>query len=727
MNVRPKGDGPALSGRGGFRLSRAGHILLDVDSNTTRVQSRLRAGGPLTFLAVMLLAGLALLATSRLLLTGLYRARLGSAPQDGNLFWIGFQLDVITLCGLLFLPALLLFFLPGRQLRRRAVIASCTLGAGVIAYFELAAVPFLREYGSRPNRVFFEYLAYPREVVLTVFRNCPVEMLVGHALVVALAVLAWRHSRWLLRQLDDWPWGLRLAWLPVVMVVLAAGARVTPLQVPAGIGLAAFSGSHLANELALNSTYSLLYAIYSHPFEDDAARFYGQMPWNEVIARVRRGSRLNARAFSDPAIPTLHRQVAAHRATRTPNLVIFVQESLGARYVASLGGRPLTPNLDRLSRQGLYFTQLYATGNRTVRGLEALVCGFPPTPAPSVLRLDRAQRNFFTVAQLLRGRGYATEFIYGGVADFDNMSGFFLGNGFDRVIDQDDFSQPVFTGTWGASDEDLALKANEVFRAHGNRPFFALMLSTSNHEPFDFPAGRVPPARHPLRTRDNAVQYADYAIGRFFDMARREAYYRDTIFLIVADHDAQAQDSSHLLPLENFRIPALILGPGVPQRRIERIASQIDLLPTLLALMGIDTEHPMIGRDLLAVTTADPGRALMQFGLINAYRAGDRLVTLQPGGIARHFQVDGESLVETAADAELARDALAHVLWASHSYQAGLYRLPERTALLAAAGAGTTSPAAASRRRSAMSGKPTSAVGSSLRRDSHRLMPSPSD
>ena len=143
-------------------------------------------------------------------------------------------------------------------------------------------------------------------------------------------------------------------------------------------------------------------------------------------------------AFINDDIPTLRYLSATEKPEKKYNLVIILEESLGSEFVASLGGLPLTPNLEKLSKEGMWFNQLYATGTRSVRGIEALITGFLPTPGRSVVKLGKAQHNFFSIASLLSDQGYHTQFIYGGESNFDNMKGFFLGNGFQQVIDQKD-------------------------------------------------------------------------------------------------------------------------------------------------------------------------------------------------------------------------------------------------------------------------------------------------
>lgn len=647
-----------------------------------RLNTFVAAAGPLGFLLMVFLLGFVWLSGWRLIHFGLHAERLGAVEDVWRMFPIGLRMDSITLSVLLLLPTLILFGLPGRRFRGLLLTGLLTVIAAVLIYMEFATPPFIEEYDTRPNRVFFEYLLYPKEVFSTLFKDYLLILTVGSTLVVLITYGFWRFVRFAYARADDWAWWKRVLLLPLLVLLLALGARSTLGHRAVNISRASFSGDHLANELALNSTYSLLYAIYNLKHEEDASKIYGDgdMEMEEAIRRVRHYTGLPASVFRHAEIPTLRRQSPPRRDSTPPNLVIFAQESLGARYVGSLGGLPLTPNIDRLSEQGLYLTRLYATGTRTVRGLEALATGFPPTPAPSVLKLSLAQKNFFTLAELLRRQGYTTEFIYGGVSNFDNMGGFFLRNGFDRVIDQDEFTQPVFLGTWGVSDEDLVAKANETFKAHGDQPFFALMLSTTNHTPFEFPPGRIELHEQPANTRHNAMKYADFAIGRLFELAQKEDYFRNTIFVVVSDHDTRVR-GAHLVPIDRFHVPALIIGPGVPKQRLDLLASQIDLAPTLLGLMGIDAEHPMIGSDLLAAGPGDKGRAMMQYGMTNAFRVGDDVIIHEPGGKVGSYVWREGKLIKVPGNLELERDALAHLLWASWAYNERTYRLPQGGAM----------------------------------------------
>lgn len=634
----------------------------------------LRPLGPAASLLLFLFAGLTLLSTSRLVLALWHWQRLQDVTDLWRLFVLGLRVDTVLLCYLLALPAVVLLLMPAGALRRHTVAAMLTGAILLLLVMEMLTPSFLAQFDRRPDRIFFEYLVYPREVFSMLFKTYPWLSLIMPALAAGAAVLVWRFWQGRLAHDAHWPYRVQVVALIVVVPALLVGARGLDHR-PINPSLASFSPNRLANELALNSTYSVAYAAYSLRQEADSAALYGTMPWPEVLARVRTYMDVPDSAFTNPHIPTLHRQAATPRA-RPLNLVIILEESLGAAHVGKLGGLPLTPNLDRLADEGLWFTRLYATGTRTARGMEAVAAAFPPTPAPPVLKLPRAQDSFFTLGALLQRHGYATEFLYGGVANFDNMRSFYMNNGFDRVIEQQDFDNPVFLGSWGVSDEDWLAKAHQTFLDHGDQPFFALMLSTSNHEPFEYPEGRIEPYESPLHTRYNAMKYADYALGRFFALAHDADYFEDTVFVVLADHEARVY-GSEMLPVRHFRVPMLILGPGVPRGTYDAVASQIDLAPTLLPLLGLETEHPMIGRDLLARPADQPGRAIMQFENTHGFRVGDRLVAHAPHRPPASFTVGpGDVLTPAPDDPEFTRDALAHALWAAQAYRCGLYRLP---------------------------------------------------
>ncbi|NYT86377.1 LTA synthase family protein [Pollutimonas harenae] len=538
----------------------------------------------------------------------------------------------------------------------------------LLVLLEVSTPQFIYEYDTRPNRLYVEYLKHPQEVFGMLWKGYKIVIL---AAVVVLGLFAWLAHYLFGHGMPDatMPWWQDILFFLVAAALIFLAIRGTLKHRPINPSTVAYCGDSMLNTLPLNSLYSVTYAIYSMKNERSAADIYGKLSSDETNRIVQQCSGLPA----GPAdIPTLHQQTSIRPRSRPLNLVLIVQESLGAQYVGNLGGAGLTPELDELAKTAWNFTRAYATGTRSVRGLEAVTAGFPPTISDAVLRLSGAQSNFFTLAQLLKQHGYRSRFIYGGEAHFDNMKSFFLGNGFDELHERSSFKNPAFIGTWGASDEDMFNKLHGLLAEPPSQPTLTLAFSVSNHSPWEYPAGRIVPDGNPA-TVENTVRYADWAIGRFFEQAKQSDYWENTVFLIVADHDSRVGGAS-LVPLRHFHIPALILGADVTARRDDRLISQIDLPPTLLSLMGLNTEHPMIGHDL---TQTGGGRAMMQYGENYGYLKDDALIVLEPYKEATQFRYTAPAIyTPITLDPDLSREALAHVLWPYWAYRNQAYTLP---------------------------------------------------
>ena len=481
---------------------------------------------PLAPIFLFYLVGLFIFTFFRFVLCAEYFTRLQEVKNYFRIIPIGFRLDTILLCHVLILPFLALVFLPRTVIVKiRWIFSLCFAAlAAVFAFLEVATFPFIAEFDSRLDRVFLEHMVQVREVSSMILKGHRVSLACGVLAVALISLLVYGFFQKIFKQTHECSFKQRVILLAVGGCLLTIGARSTFIKHPANISLAFFSSNHLANQLALNSSYSLAYAFYTNlKMETDPRKLYGDMDPAEMLAQVRSSEGMSAEECKNPDIPLLHYQQSRFSPQQPVNLVIILQESLGAEYVGCLGGLPLTPNIDRLSKEGMLLTNLYSTGIRTIRGIEAILSGFLPTAGESTVKLGLSQNNFFTIAELLRRKGYATDFIYGGRRTFDSMSGFFLGNGIQEIYDKMDIKSPLFTAAWGVSDEDLFTKANEVFTKKGDAPFFALVLTTSNHDPYDFPDGRIDLYEQPKETRNNAVKYADYAVGKFFESGLRVA------------------------------------------------------------------------------------------------------------------------------------------------------------------------------------------------------------
>jgi phosphoglycerol transferase MdoB-like AlkP superfamily enzyme len=642
----------------------------------------------LTVFAVFVVRFIVVLTAARVLLVVWQWQRVSDADMVASVFLQGLRFDLVLLGIVLLIPVLLFPLLASHRrlvpLWRGFLVIYFSAALLVITFMEFSTPSFVDQFDSRPNILFVEYLEYPREVAATLWAAYKLPLLFAMAFVTAFTVINVRQFRKIVRPVMPTGFLPALALTPLLLIVCVAMVRSTTDHRPVNPSTVALSTDPLANDLALNSTYTVLYAVYETRNESRGGFRYANIPDEEVVTEVRNSMRIPREDFTSDELPTLHQQRLSTPVARRKNLVIVVEESLGAEFVGSLGGLDLTQNIDRLASEGIWFSNLYATGTRSVRGLEALVSGFTPTPARSVVKLGKSQRNFFTIAELLRNEGYDTSFIYGGEAQFDNMRRFFMNNGFESVIDEKDYEDPVFVGSWGVSDEDLFNRAHQEFSAKGEQPFFSLVFTSSNHSPFEFPDGRIELYDEEKATVNNAVKYADYALGEFIDNAKASNYWDNTVFLIVADHNSRVY-GSEIIPVERFHIPGVIVGGSIAASEFAPVSSQIDLAPTLLSLMGVAEQHPMIGHDL---TKHDEevhvGRAIMQFNTTQAYMEGDQVVIMQKDLPTKQFTYrSGQLVAENRNDPPLIKKALATSAWTSMAYEKSLYRLPKPAMALA--------------------------------------------
>ncbi len=617
---------------------------------------------PLRVLGFLLL----LLSISRLVLIAWYWDRV--SPTGGSLFILlqGIRFDIV-LMGMLIGPALLAApWLSGHKFRGAVLRYYLVVVTFFVVWVELGTIPYIDQYDARPNYIYVEYLKYPREVLSMLFTSYGWLMAAVAVVTAVSAYLAWRMTRDVTRVSFHRRFPGALLLMPLIAVLTLAMIRSTTAHHPVNPSTVAFTTDSMVNQLPLNSPYTLIYAIYGQ-YRDarGGSASYGKMDEDEALRIVVEGAGLADKVDLQSANPTMHDQLATRRLDRPMNLVIILEESLGAEFVGSLGGENLTPNLDALAGEGIWFEQLYATGTRSVRGLEAIVSGFPPTSKRSVVKLNETQKDFFTIANVLQEQNFHTSFIYGGSAHFDNMRRFFLNNGFQTVIDQKDFDAPRFVSTWGVSDEDLFLKAHEFLSGMGDKPFFSLVFSSSNHKPFEIPSGKVEERSGPDGPRHMAVSYADYALGRFLELAKASDYWDNTVFLVVSDHNSRVK-GAHLIPVERFHVPGVILGGSIAPRRVPGITSQIDLLPTLLSLMGVDSRHPAVGRDLtLPGYYQGTGRAQMQFHDIQGWLVDGKVVIMQHKTPATSYlyKPGGNLRPDPAPDPVLEKQAVAHAIW----------------------------------------------------------------
>lgn len=492
------------------------------------------------------------------------------------------------------LPFSLYLALTSQAWQQRPIAQGLLRAGSAIAIFGMLYLAvmeyfFFEEFDARFNRVAVDYLVSPHEVLGNIYESYPV-LPASLAVAAVSLVLAWRlwpAMRAGVVQLTSLRSRMTVLGLQLVLVVLAATLYATDT-------LSLF-GNRVANELAANGPSSFFNALRTNRLEYEA--FYRHGDNARMLGLLREDLVRGGGEFVN-ADGITRRYPARPDGLGKLNVVVLAQESFGAEFVGAYGDtRGLTPEFDALARQGLLFMHTYASGTRTVRGLEAISASLPPIPSESVVKRP-GNEHVVTWGEVMQSLGYQSSFLYGGYGYFDNMNAYFAGNGFD-VSDRTDIPNPSFANIWGVADEDLMKHAISYYDAHAKsgKPFFSIIMSTSNHKPFTFPSG-IPGVPEKGGGREAGVRYADYAIGQFFREARKHDWYRNTVFVVMADHGARVYGAAQI-PLYSYEIPFLILAPGVEPRKIESLTGQIDLAPTVMGLLGLPYEAPFFGRDVL--------------------------------------------------------------------------------------------------------------------------------
>jgi phosphoglycerol transferase MdoB-like AlkP superfamily enzyme len=339
----------------------------------------------------------------------------------------------------------------------------------------------------------------------------------------------------------------------------------------------------------------------------------------------------------------------------------------------------LTPELDKLAKNGMKFERLYATGTRTVRGLEALSLGTPPIPGQAIVRRP-GNEHLSTMGELLKPQGFATFFFYGGYGYFDNMNAYYAANNY-RVIDRTDIpkSEIGFENVWGVADEylfDQVIRTldDKSDKGTGGKPFFAQIMTTSNHRPYTYPANRIDiPSPG---GREGAVKYTDYAIGKFIKDASKKPWFKDTLFVIVADHCASAAGKTRL-PVAGYHIPAIFYAPALLKPNVYTpLVSQIDIAPSLMDVLGIKGVEQFFGQSFFSTAPAAQRAFISNYQALG-YLKNNTLTVLLPKQEVESFSIDPITLAATptAINPSLLNEAVAYYQTASKAFKTGALKV----------------------------------------------------
>lgn len=520
-----------------------------------------------------------------------------------------------------------------RQHWRNVMIAVIfTASIFLLLFNAVSEIFFWLEFSSRYNFIAVDYLVYTNEVLGNIEESYPLTLIVSVILAVTVIILVMVRRNIRFNVSERFSFGKRALIMTGVIVITLLLARVTPPE------WQYFSGNNYENELAGNGLYDFVQAFKKN--ELDFYQYYKTLPDSEAFQLVRSElNTQNVRSYTNDSSDIL-RHISYDQPEKKMNVVLISVESFSADFMTAFGNRNnLTPCLDSIAQHGLLFTNLYAAGTRTVRGLEAISLSIPPLPGQSLVkRPDNA--DFFSLGSVFNSKGYTSQYIYGGYSYFDNMQSFFSANHY-QVIDRSALqrNEVHYANIWGVADEDLfSLALRELdsnYQAH--RPFFSHIMTVSNHRPFTYPEGRIdiPPSS---QTRDGAVKYTDYSIGQFLKQASTKPWFNNTLFVIVADHCASSAGKT-ALPVTGYHIPMIMYSPAnITPGTISTLTSQLDIAPSILGFLNTAYDSRFFGRDIFHDSSS--ARAVIStyqgLGLIS----GDTLIIQSPKKNVTSYRVD---------------------------------------------------------------------------------------
>lgn len=496
---------------------------------------------------------------------------------------------VISFIGLKTLLFGLLLFLPKYRSKIRLALFTFTIFLFVLLIIQNAVSEFFfwNEFGVKYNFIAVDYLVYTNAVIGNILESYPVIPLFAGIgiLSIIFTYLIVKNTKINLEKLPAFKQkAIYLGvYIPLFIMALFAIPFLSKQENTTNV---------FANELQSNGIYKFYLAFMNNELDYD--KFYKTLPQKEAIALLKVQNPIFSNGLENGYVK--NKGLESHK-----NVVLITVESLGANFLKAYGKNDnITPFIDSLSTKSLFFSNLYAVGNRTVRGLEAVTLCLPPMAAESVIK-RKDNKDKFSTGSIFKQRNYSVKFMYGGDAYFDNMEDFFGGNGYD-IIDKKSFSpqEITFSNIWGVCDEDMYKKAIKVMNeeARLGKPFFNHIMTVSNHRPYTFPSHKIRVEGNE-KSRNGAVKYTDFALSQFFKMAQKQSWYKNTVFVIVADHCASSSGKTEL-PLDKYKIPALIYSPGfINPENNAVLMSQIDIMPTLFGLLNFSYKSKFYGQDVL--------------------------------------------------------------------------------------------------------------------------------
>ena len=606
-----------------------------------------------------------------------------------RILFTGLFFDIGTISYFLIPYSLYLLVLPnkliGTLLDKICTYFGYFLGLTIFTFSFLAEFTFWDEFKNRFNFIAVDYLIYTYEVVENINQSYPMPILLSGVLLVVGLVLFITAKKQVFQATFSTPLSLKQR-LPLLSLIITTAILFTLFVANKN---AEWSMNRYENELSKSGIYSFFAAFRNN--ELSYPDFYVTQDIEESLKNVRTFTLAENETYLPSSEPSLKRRVVHSEAEIYPNIIFICIESFSAEYMHRFGNQEnITPYLDSLAKESVFFTNLFATGTRTVRGMEAITLSVPPSPGRSIVKRTN-NTNLFNIGTIFKQKDYKNVFFYGGDGYFDNMNQFFGGNGFD-IVDRgrgylmgDDFTskrtniedhEVQFENAWGVCDEDIynkVIKEADLNHQKG-QPFFNFIMTTSNHRPFTYPEGRIDIPSH--TGRGGAVKYTDYAIYDFIQKAQKKAWFKNTVFVIMSDHCASSAGRQEL-DASKYHIPAMIYNlPNQMPTEITKLCSQIDLFPTVFGYLNWSYETQLFGRDVQLMTPNDE-RAFVGNYRKMGYLKDNQLVVLGDQKVVNYYEWDrsANQLNLLPQNDVLVNEAISYYQCQDYLYQNGLLEL----------------------------------------------------
>lgn len=488
----------------------------------------------------------------------------------------GLPMDISFAAYILGIPTLLMMFTGRRwDWYRRTLSVYTIMIVSLIMLLTVADLELFRAWGFRIDATSLHYLETPAEAMASI-GAAPVWQLV--LLLIALIYLVNRILQTIIRRITGAFRRLSLLYtIPAFLVI--AGSLIIPIRggfqlAPMNESAVFFSDKSFANYAAVNVPWNYMRSVLNESYSNENPFKYSEdAEANATVAGLYKTS-----GATEQIIDTVGKK----------NVLVIIWESFTAKAVGSLGGlKNITPQFDQISKEGLLFTNIYASGNRSDKGMVAILSGYPAQPTTSIIKIPKKTASLPSLPTIFKTNGWQTSFYYGGETEFANMKSYFLQQGFDRIVDIKDFNSKDMNSKWGAHDHVVFKRLlNDLDKER--QPFFSTMFTLSSHEPFEVPVKTAIAGNDPEHLFLNALHYTDESLGAFLREAQTKPWWKNTLVIIIADHGHPLPETRKDKPSE-FHIPMLWLGGALTATpaRVDTLASQTDLAATILNQMHL--------------------------------------------------------------------------------------------------------------------------------------------